>query len=268
MTNPNRLAWLTDLHLNFLSPPAQEAFIGNLAQTDADAFLLGGDIGEANDVGDHLEAFSNLGKPVYFVLGNHDFYHGTIAGVREKVEALAIESPNLHWLPRSGVVPLTTETGLIGHDGWGDGRLGTYYRSRVILNDWRLIGEFAGLPERERLDVLQALGDEAAALFRAVLPDALDRFRHVLVLTHVPPFREACWHEGRISDDEWLPHFTCKAAGDVLAEAMASRPDRQMMVLCGHTHGAGEAQVLPNLRVLTGGAKYGSPVVQRVLEAE
>jgi hypothetical protein len=28
---------------------------------------------------------------------------------------------------------------------------------------------------------------------------------------------------------------------------------------------AGEAQVLPNLRVLTGGAEYGRPEVQRVL---
>lgn len=33
-----------------------------------------------------------------------------------------------------------------------------------------------------------------------------------------------------------------------------------------HTHGSGEAQILPNLRVLTGGARYGAPVVQRVLE--
>ena len=82
----------------------------------------------------------------------------------------------------------------------------------------------------------------------------------------MPPFREACWHEGRISDDDWLPHFTCKAVGDVLSEAMRARPDRQMTVLCGHTHGAGEAEILPNLRVSTGGAVYGEPEVQRVFE--
>ena len=124
------------------------------------------------------------------------------------------------------------------------------------------IGEAPG----ERLARLNALGDAAAAHFRAVLPGALGRFRHVVVLTHVPPFREACWHEGRVSGDDWLPHFTCKAAGDALAGAMASRPGRAMTVLCGHTHGAGEARVLPNLRVLTGGAAYGAPAVQQVLE--
>ncbi len=101
-----------------------------------------------------------------------------------------------------------------------------------------------------------------------MLPDALARFRHVIVLTHVPPFRESCWHEGKVSDDNWLPFFACKAVGDALREAMAAAPDRQMTVLCGHTHGSGEAQILPNLRVLTGGAVYGKPSVQRVIEVE
>jgi 3',5'-cyclic-AMP phosphodiesterase len=71
---------------------------------------------------------------------------------------------------------------------------------------------------------------------------------------------------GRISDDNWLPHSTCKAGGDVLADAMRKHPDREMTVLCGHTLGAGEAQILPNVRVSTGGAVYGNPTVQRVIE--
>jgi hypothetical protein len=121
----------------------------------------------------------------------------------------------------------------------------------------------------ERLAKLHALGDEAADHFRAVLPEALSRFRHVVVLTHVPPFRESCWHEGRISDDNWLPFFfACKAVGDTLRDAMAAAPNGQMTVLYGHTHGSGEAEILPNLRVLTVGAVYGKPCVQRVLEVE
>ena len=58
---------------------------------------------------------------------------------------------------------------------------------------------------------------------------------------HVPPFREACWHQGRISDDLWRPPFSCKAVGEALVEAMEAHPGREMTVLCGHTHGAGEA---------------------------
>jgi 3',5'-cyclic-AMP phosphodiesterase len=266
-----RLAWLTDTHLNFLEPPAVEAFLTSLAETQADAFLIGGDIGEASDLAFHLNALENrLQRPVYFVLGNHDFYGGSIAGVRETVRILCSAVSDLHWLSDEGIVSLTDETCLIGHDGWGDGRLGDYHGSDVMLNDWGLIQEFGGFYEdlEERLVKLHALGDEAAAHFRTFLPDALRRFRHFVVLTHVPPFREACGHEGKISDDNWLPHFTCKAVGDALLEAMTTAPKHSMMVLCGHTHSVGEAQVLPNLRVLTGGATYGHPVIQRVLEVE
>jgi len=209
-----------------------------------------------------------LQRPIFFVLGNHDFYRGSIVTVREAVRHLCSDVPNLHWLPDAGVVPLTDETCLIGADGWGDGRLGDYHNSDVALNDWGLIGEFGGFDEdpEERLAKLHALGEESAAHLGTALPEALRRFRHVVVLTHVPPFREACWHEGHISDDNWLPHFTCKAVGDALLQAMTAAPRQQMTVLCGHTHGGGEAQVLPNLRVLTGDARYGQPVIQQILE--
>jgi hypothetical protein len=176
--------------------------------------------------------------------------------------------PNLVWLTQAGVIALTAETGLVGHDGWGDGRLGDYDHSDVFLNDFLLIQEFVGLDRAGLREKLHALGDEAAAHFRAVLPGALERYRHVVVVTHVPPFRQACWYAGRTSDDNWLPYFACGAAGEALVEAMTARPDRHMTVLCGHTHGAGEVQVLPNLHVITGGAQYGAPRLQRMLTVE
>jgi 3',5'-cyclic AMP phosphodiesterase CpdA len=262
-----RLAWITDIHLNFVPPEVLDVFVADLSPASPDTVLLSGDIAEAPDVAWRLNDLdSRLGCPIYFVLGNHDFYRGTFAGVREKVKALCSAVPNLHYLSDSGIVQLTAHTGLLGHDGWGDARLGTPRNWRVALSDWELIQDLRLLPEEQLLRKLGDLGDEAAAHFRNVLPEALNRFPELLVVTHVPPFREACWHQGRTSDDDWLPHFTCKAVGDVLREAMASHPNCNMTVLCGHTHGAGEAQILPNLRVLTGGAVYGQPAVQRVIE--
>src|SRR5262249_3948719 len=155
----------------------------------------------------------------------------------------------LRWLPAVAPIELAEDTILLGHDGWGDGRLGNYHRSGVMLNDHVLIEELAGLTKDRRLTVLHRLGDEAAAYLRELLPAALDRYQRVIVATHVPPFKEACWHEGKISDDDWLPHFTCKATGAVIREAAASRPERQVEVLCGHTHGEGVARILPNLVV-------------------
>lgn len=262
-----RVVWLTDIHLNFLRDADLPEFFASLPT--AEAFVITGDIGEAPSIAGHLRRFAERG-PIYFVLGNHDFYRGSIAGVRAEIRDLCRAEPNLHWMPDAGVVPLTAKACLVGHDGWGDGRLGDYYGSTVLLNDFALIREFNGFEENaeERLAKLQALGDEAAAYLRAILPQALDQFPHVVVLTHVPPFRASCWHEGKLSDDGWLPFFTCKAVGDALGEAMAAAPHRRMSVLCGHTHSSGEALILPNLYVLTGGARYRQPSVQRIFEIE
>ena len=136
----------------------------------------------------------------------------------------------------------------------------------MLLNDYLLIEELAGLNRRGRLDRLHQQGDAAATYFQSLLPLALGQYRRVIAAMHVPPFREACWHEGAISDDRMLPHFANKAVGDVLRGVMAAHPEHELLVLCGHTHSAGEVTVLPNLRVLTGGAAYGQPEVQRVFD--
>lgn len=264
-----RAAWATDIHLEFATEEQVEGFIEALAATGADCVLLGGDIDHAGRTAETLARIAEaVGRPVHFVLGNHDFYGRSIEETRQAVGRRCLGSPHLSWLNVAGVVALTEATALVGHDGWADGRLGDYAASDVEVNDYYLIGEFKGLGKPARLDLLHRLGDEAARHFRRVLPEALERHRKVVVLTHVPPFREACWHEGRASDDGWLPHFSCGAAGDVMAEEMRARPDRDLLVLCGHTHGAGEARILHNLHVLTGGAQYGAPAVQRVLEFE
>jgi 3',5'-cyclic-AMP phosphodiesterase len=77
---------------------------------------------------------TGLRVPIYFVLGNQDFYGGSIAAVREAVARKAAASRWLHWLPESGVIPLTANTALVGHDSWADGRLGDFFRSEVMLN--------------------------------------------------------------------------------------------------------------------------------------
>ena len=58
--------------------------------------------------------------------------------------------------------------------------------------------------------------------------------------------------------------MACGAVGEALTDIMAEHSDRSLTVLCGHTHGAGETQVLPNLLAMTGGTEYGRPAVQRV----
>jgi predicted phosphohydrolase len=264
---PRRLAWATDVHLNFLSASGLEAFCEALRRQEASAVVITGDIAEAPTVESLLSVVAaGIKTPIYFVLGNHDYYRGSIPRVREAMTELSRRSPWLRWLPAVGPVELTPDAVLIGVDGWADGRLGDWVRSSVMLNDYLLIAELAGLTKPARLERLEQLGDAEAALLRGPLAAALGRYRRVVVATHVPPFKEACWHEGRISNDDWLPHFTCRAVGEALRQAAARHPERKITVLCGHTHGQGVAEILPNLKVMTGGAEYGEPRVQGIIE--
>ncbi|REK19202.1 MAG: phosphoesterase [Planctomycetota bacterium] len=264
-----RIVWLTDIHFNFLSAEQLRNFLAAVSEARPDAVLISGDIGEAHDVCDYLRAITQVVEaPIYFVLGNHDYYFGSIRDTRLRVAHFCEQHERLHYLTTDGVVRLTDRVGLVGHDGWADGRLGDYPRSLVRMHDWKLIGEFKSLDKPARWNVLKQLGDEAAGHLRRVLPQALAKYEEVVVLTHVPPFREACWHEGSISNDDWLPHFTCQATGQVILEMARLYPQRQITVLCGHTHGEGQTQPRPNLYVITGGADYGAPRIARVFEFE
>ncbi len=260
-----RVAWMTDVHLNFARPPILKDFYRRVRDAAPDIVLVSGDIAEATDVCDYLEQLEReLAVPIYFVLGNHDYYFGSIQQVRDAIDRLCRRQPSLVYLTHAGPVELLPNVGLVGHDGWADARIGDYERSMVLMNDYRVIEDLAGLDKRQRWAKLKQLADAAADRIREILPPALDRYEYVYFLTHIPPFREACWYDGQISDDEWAPHFTSKAMGDVLLDTMRNFPQRHLTVLCGHTHGVGEARLADNLRVLTGGAEYGFPTITRL----
>ena len=264
-----RIAWLTDIHLEFVGTEAALDFIDQIAASSPDLVLIGGDTGTARNLEFFLQAFGErIQCPTFFVLGNHDFYHGSLKQIHSLAEEISESSQWLRWLTTQGIVEITSSTCLLGHDSWADGRLGNGGSSQVELNDYYLIKEFDGLSRQERFLKMANLGDQAADHFRRWLPLACASYRNIILLTHVPPFQEACWHEGGISDDEFLPHFTCKAAGDTLREIMQQNPKSNLTVLCGHTHGHGEVDILPNLHVKTGGAEYGQPKIQEMLIIE
>lgn len=269
-----RLAWATDLHLNFVDEDARHAFCDRILDR-CDALVITGDIGESHDVVEHLRFLERkLQRPIYFVLGNHDFYRGSIARTRAAVAELAHYSDYLVYLSAADVVKLTPRTALVGHDGWADAQYGNFAESDVILNDYVLIEELRlwngdGRLDKPRLSkALYELGEEAARHFRRTLADAARTYPHLIAATHVPPFAEAAWYAGRTSDENYLPHFSCRAAGEAMRMVMQDYPQCDLLGLCGHTHGGGEIQPLPNLRVLTGEAAYGAPAIQTVLELD
>jgi predicted phosphohydrolase len=265
-----RATWLTDIHLNFLRPLALQQFYDRVKAEQPEALLVTGDIGESDSVIRFVEGLGEqTGAPVYFVLGNHDYYRSSIRIIRDQAQRAPKRGTYL-----SAVAPIriTPRTVLLGVDGWGDARCGDV-TSTVQLSDWNLIEDFRKVraDRAGRVELLQRLGtNEGRALrerFEQVPPDA----KEILVLTHVPPFPGACVYDGEQSEPAWLPWFTCIATGEALADYADAHPDTQITVLCGHSHGIGSYRPWPNLEIRTGGwppgvEDYGNPVVQATLD--
>lgn len=268
-----KLVWLTDVHLNFLDADERKKFYQEIINTGCDSVLLSGDIAEAPSITNLLQELSDfIERPVYFVLGNHDYYRGQIDPMRREMEALTQSNEYLFWLPASNPLQLGTDTLLVGQDGWADGRLGDYHNSRIGLNDSKMIADLFQeklLGRSPLLAKMQQLADYDASQLQKQLIQAISRHpRRIIVLTHIPPFAEACLHEGKISNDDWLPYFSSKASGDVLMNICTAHTDIDFLVLCGHTHDKAKYCPRPNLIVEAGHAEYHRPEIQKIIYLE
>ena len=267
------LAWLTDIHLNFIDLARRPQFYQEIVDSTCDRVLISGDIAEAPCIKELLQELSCfIKKPVYFVLGNHDYYRGQISEVQSEMTDLSKSNEFLFWLPASGPLRLNDNTFLVGQDGWADGRLGNYYESRVVLNDSRMIADLFQekiLGRSQLLAKMQQLADHDARQLRIQLIEALKKHpKKIIVLTHIPPFKEVCLHEGKTNNDDWLPYFSSKATGDVLNDMCVTYPDIHFLVLCGHSHDKAKYNPLPNLLVEAGHAEYKMPEIQKIIYTE
>ena len=267
-----RFVWFTDPHLNHVPDVTRERWLGRIAAESCDAILVSGDIAESKEVVHHLCKLANqVETPVYFVLGNHDFYGGSIAATRQAVIQACRDNRLLNYLTDSSPVQLAdcdpqNPAYLVGEDGWGDATTGDFDRSYVRLNDFVEIEDFRQSNPTTWKNMLGELGEASAGrLFEKLLalPEAATQ---IIILTHVPPFREACWYEGRTTDDNWAPFFVCGQVGIAIQQISRSRPHCRYTVLCGHTHHRGVAKLAPNLTVYTGAAHSGEPGIEAILD--
>ena len=262
-----KLAWLTDIHLNFLDGAALGRFFDQLSAMEVDGWIIAGDIADGHTVIPCLRAFDDtLTVPVYFVLGNHDFYGRSFQTIGGEVSETADGSDRLVWLTQSEPVFLAGDVAVVGDDGWSDARLGHPLNTPIELNDFLLIRDLADRSRADLVETLRHLGDQAAARLAPKIERAARHAKTVVVVTHAPPYEGATWHQGQISSADWLPWFSSKVMGDEISRCATRYPQTRFLVLCGHTHGSGRYVPRENVEVLTGGAEYGAPAVQGILE--
>lgn len=278
-----RLIWTTDVHFNFLGAPVSQTYFdpdkktfaspfeyGKYLRTtypDADGVVISGDIAEAPTVKKCLRGFAKAyGKPIYFCLGNHDYYGGSWDSVHTTMGELATQE-NLHWLTRSGVLELAPDLAICGNEGWYDAKAGLdpLQRIAVMMTDFEVIKDLRPLHYYDRILKIRQFSDECTLKAETQLREACSKYKNVVFVTHVPPFPETAWHEGQPSNQDWLPWMCNVTMGDMLIDTAYDFPDVSILVLCGHTHSPGEVRMAPNLRVLTGESVYGYPTVSKIL---
>lgn len=272
-----KLAWLTDVHLDHIESYEFNGKIRNFCDKvlkhSPDAIVITGDITSAKflkiNFGQLMLHWEEV--PVYFVFGNHDFYHGSFASVDKEIKTLT-KGSNFHYLTQESVIELTPDTALVGHDGFYDGGYSDWFAEGVvIMNDYYCIKEFIpalGKPQAI-FDIMQQKAKECAEHIRLHLPVAMSKYKNTIFATHVPPFKQAAIHEGKTSNWQWLPNFSSKLAGDALLEVAGKYLDKKLTVLCGHTHGEGDYMETENIQCLTGFSQYGEPTMSlKIIEVD
>lgn len=267
-----KFAWATDIHLDFVRDDQRFlAFAQSLIAQSPTGIFLTGDLSTSRHLIHHLSVLEKaVQRPIYFVLGNHDYYGGSIENVRKGMRELGNISPFLRYMPTMPYYTLSQSTGLIGHDGWYDANHGDWQSSNFGMSDWSAIHDFLPVNGNKAtiVGLARKLAHEGVTHVHDSIKKAVKYHKNIIILTHFPPFREAHIHEGKPGDGHALPWFTSKMMGDMLLDASKSFPHVQFTVLAGHTHGKFDGKIAPNLSVHVGGADYGNPVLQGLIDVQ
>jgi len=273
-----KLDWITDPHLDHL-PDEKDLikFVQRLHDRDSDGLMITGDIAESPTIYEFLGLLSgSYQRPIYFVLGNHDYYKGWMGETKQKVREVCKAVPDgiLNWMTEAGPLHLEGDTWIVGHDGWYDGQAGHGVQSKLGMTDALPTHGVFDLCEAAQLGklnlflLIKKLGMLGAAIVDQQLHFAIDKgAKRIFILTHVPPFWEASQFRGKPTSAAFAPFYINKSMGDMLEVFSEQHPEVQLEVFAGHTHGGVEVEVLHNVLVRVGSARYGSlPIFQAQVE--
>jgi predicted phosphohydrolase len=253
-------AWGSDLHLNFLDHGKASEFIKTVDAAGL-PFLVSGDISDGRKLAMHLGLLGdNCSSTCYFVSGNHDYYHSSFAGVNRIMRRAVLDHPNLVYLPHAGLTELVPGVGLIGPDGWCDGRIvDNLHLTPFGMNDFLLISDLnMAWPDEDRrnviIDRMRAKADAGVVALTAMLQAAVGKYDRVVILSHTAPFAEMDTRRSELS-----PFYVWKSAGDTIKDFASGHPGMKFLWLSGHTHCHSKLEVLPNLTCASNHASYRNP---------
>lgn len=254
----SKYLWFTDTHLNNVLPWTKALFIRNIIKEKPKGIFLTGDISNGLTTAFNLKLLAKfIDCPIYFVLGNHDYYFSSIYDTHAKIKKICEKYKNLIWLTESDVISLTDEVALIGTEGWYDASIGKPQYLRYTL-DRLLISDFRKIPLlSEKIQMFKDLASNSCTILSNKLHKALEQgYKSIYILTHFPPWKEATRDEGTIMEPFWLPYNVNLRLGKTIEDIMVDHKKRNVTVLSGHTHTDSWIHVSRNIECKVNKAKY------------
>lgn len=274
----NKLAWISDVHLNFLARDDLCRLKFYKTLTDYDAVVISGDIAEGGDVHLYLNEMGRYTKkPIYYVCGNHDYYGKSFVAVERKLKNLESKYPNLYYLAMTEAQKLSDGVYITGVDGWYDSNNGDYKNSQLQMTDFRLIKDYEPAVTKRiytmqiyweglrKIILRKAKKDRRMLSLKLTRLISLGEVGEIVIVLHVPPFVQNSLYGGKIASDDFLPFYTSKIMGSLLTKFAKKYNNIQFTVLCGHSHHGAYFSPLENLRVYTAGAKYSNPAIAGIV---
>lgn len=229
-----RALWLTDLHVNRLDQEQYNQLLNRIKISDAEAIWLTGDIGDPPLNWTFLEdLFCIFNKPIYFVLGNHDYYHQQVDATRQKARDFSQSYPNAYYLAtEAGFV--WEEQFILGVGGWANtGNIPIKEKTW----DSDAIDDLLRLNNFQLQTKLNELAEsDAQTLLLKCAAGITDKIKKVTIFTHVPPTdaMHGKYSIKPLQDNRTIYYSSALSAA--FKSLLQDYPDIEFQVYSGHLH--------------------------------
>lgn len=236
MRQKSKYVWITDTHITL--PLDRKRMVDIIHNEKPVGVFHTGDISQSGltTISDLEYIGKKIGRPFYFVLGNHPIWFSSFERIHRRVRELCKEYKNLIWMEDQDVISLNENTACIGVEGFYDARVGNPYYLQFTL-DWMFIEELREIPTmNDRIEMFRDMAKTSAKKATLKLEKALETHKNVFLLTHYPTVREANRTDGWLPERFWEPYNCNSILGEELNKVMEKHRKRNLTILSGHIH--------------------------------
>lgn len=263
-----KFLWFSDIHLERASSYDKIKFLYSLIKEKPAGIFLTGDISNGIKLCYHLRIIAIIANcPIYFSLGNHDYYFSSLEKTTNKLRRLCQKHKNLIWLNDIKFARLSKKTAVIGVDGWYDVDKGNPNLLKYTT-DWLFVKDFRKLPSIvERMDLWKKIAYDSALNAEIKINEVINAgFKNIYLLTHFPPWQEATKDVGSIFENFWISYNTNLTLGRKIKEVMSKHNNIRLTVLSGHTHEQSIVWIRKNIQCIVNDSNYlGGPQIRNII---